>query len=263
MIQTADEISHMYGRQFHILNSNYLLSLLAKACSESCVQPQLNQIVSELYGQLLAHICAKEFSYQTLSCLTRMSHTHPAISLEAPIPLPEASAVVVNIARAGTWPSHVCYDRLNYFMNPNKVRQDHIFASRLTNEKAQVVGTQLLQAKIGGSVEGAYLLIPDPMGATGHTLISVIEHYKKEVPGKPLKIIALHLIVTPEYLKRIKHTHEDVVVYALRVDRGLSSERALASRPGKYWEEEVGLNANHYIVPGGGGLGEVLNNSFV
>ena len=33
--------------------------------------------------------------------------------------------------------------------------------------------------------------------------------------------------------------------------------------PGKYWGREKGLNAHDYIVPGAGGLGEVINNAFV
>ena len=33
--------------------------------------------------------------------------------------------------------------------------------------------------------------------------------------------------------------------------------------PGERWAEENGLTDQHYIVPGGGGLGEIMNNSFV
>ena len=33
--------------------------------------------------------------------------------------------------------------------------------------------------------------------------------------------------------------------------------------PGERWEEETGLNERQYIVPGAGGLGEIINNSFV
>jgi hypothetical protein len=54
-----------------------------------------------------------------------------------------------------------------------------------------------------------------------------------------------------------------LIVYALRLDRGLSSDRALASVPGKYWDEERGLNDTQYIVPGAGGVGELLNNAWV
>jgi hypothetical protein len=52
-----------------------------------------------------------------------------------------------------------------------------------------------------------------------------------------------------------------VKIYAFRVDRGLSSPRALSALPGEFPSEERGLNDHHYIIPGAGGLGEVLNNA--
>ena len=58
-------------------------------------------------------------------------------------------------------------------------------------------------------------------------------------------------------------THPDVPVYALRLDRGLSDEQVLKMTPGKNWEAEKGLNEKGYIVPGGGGFGEIMNNSYV
>jgi len=70
-------------------------------------------------------------------------------------------------------------------------------------------------------------------------------------------------MITPEYIRNVLQAHPDVAVYALRLDRGLSSERALASKPGQYWDEERGLNDRQYIVPGAGGVGELLNNSWV
>ena len=45
--------------------------------------------------------------------------------------------------------------------------------------------------------------------------------------------------------------------------RSLSPPDVLACVPGERWAEEVGLNDHHYIVPGAGGLGEIMNNSFV
>ena len=65
----------------------------------------------------------------------------------------------------------------------------------------------------------------------------------------------MHLIVTPEYLHRVLSGAPELVVYALRLDRGLSSARARAAEPGTYWEEERGLDDSHYIVPGAGGVG--------
>ena len=57
--------------------------------------------------------------------------------------------------------------------------------------------------------------------------------------------------------------HPEVVVYALRLDRGLSAPDVLETVPGVRWDEERGLDDRQYIVPGGGGFGEVLNNAFV
>ena len=99
--------------------------------------------------------------------------------------------------------------------------------------------------------------------ATGSTVSKVVEQYPAEIYGRPLKVIAVHLIITPEYLMHVTKHHPEVIVYALRLDRGLSSNEILATVPGTKWAEERGLTDKHYIVPGGGGLGEVINNSFV
>jgi uracil phosphoribosyltransferase len=73
----------------------------------------------------------------------------------------------------------------------------------------------------------------------------------------------MHLIVTPEYLRRILDDHPDVIVYAVRLDRGLSAPDVLETPPGERWAEERGLNEHQYIVPGGGGFGEIMNNCLV
>jgi uracil phosphoribosyltransferase len=101
------------------------------------------------------------------------------------------------------------------------------------------------------------------MGATGSTVSKVLAHYQEAVHGTARKVIALHLIITPEYVRHVRAHHPEVIVYALRLDRGLSAPDVLAAIPGARWDEEVGLNEHHYIVPGGGGLGEVMNNSYV
>jgi uracil phosphoribosyltransferase len=73
----------------------------------------------------------------------------------------------------------------------------------------------------------------------------------------------MNLIVTPEFLRRVTTDVPDAIVYALRVDRGLSAPDVRASVPGERWDEERGLNDSQYIVPGAGGVGEVLNNAWV
>ncbi len=64
-------------------------------------------------------------------------------------------------------------------------------------------------------------------------------------------------------MKKVTEAHSDAIIFAARLDRGFSSEKALNSPPGKHWDEEKGLNEKQYIVPGAGGVGELINNSFV
>jgi uracil phosphoribosyltransferase len=147
-------------------------------------------------------------------------------------------------------------------MNPELVRQDHFYVARKTNDKNEVIGVDVSGSKIGGGVDKAIVLFPDPMGATGGTIVEAYEHYKESVGGKPSLMIAMHLIITPEYLKKVTALCPDLHIFALRLDRGLSNADILTTEPGTKWNEEKGLNNLSYIVPGAGGLGEILNNSY-
>jgi uracil phosphoribosyltransferase len=257
------EIAHRYGERVHILADPLSLTMLARLCAKGTVQPEVNRLVGELYRMLVHEVVAAEFPRQPIAQPTRMIDVTPrgvwrgdAISTSTP-------AVVVAVARAGLLPSQNTFDFLNQVLQPEGVRQDHLALARTVDEKGGVTGAGLYASKIGGPVDGAMLLIPDPMGATGSTVSKVIEQYAVDLYGRPAKIIAVHLIITPEYLRHVTSAHPDVVVYALRLDRGLSSQEVLATVPGERWSEERGLNEHHYIVPGGGGLGEIMNNSFV
>jgi uracil phosphoribosyltransferase len=148
-------------------------------------------------------------------------------------------------------------------LDPRRVRQDHIIMSRMLGEHEEVVGAGIGGMKIGGDVEDAFLMFPDPMGATGSSLSEAIHTYKGKVPGRPRRVINLHLVVTPEYLRRMTRDHPDVVVYAVRLDRGLSAPELMETVPGTRWDEERGLTDRQYIVPGGGGFGEIMNNAYV
>ena len=90
-----------------------------------------------------------------------------------------------------------------------------------------------------------------------------LDLYEKEVGGNMRKGVAIHLIVTPEYLRAMAESHPELTIYALRLDRGLSEPDVLETIPGTHPERERGLDDRHYIVPGMGGLGELVNNAFV
>ena len=54
-----------------------------------------------------------------------------------------------------------------------------------------------------------------------------------------------------------------MVVYAVRLDRGMSPPEVFDTVPGTLWEKERGLDERQYIIPGGGGFGEIMNNAYV
>jgi len=257
------EIEHKYGAQVHITRNPFLLSHLVTLCDRNTRQPEVNRIVTILYQELIQAVVNNEFPRTTVRVETRMAEFQERGVYEGEVIDRSTRAVTVNIARAGTLPSQVCFDALNQILDPGGVRQDHFIVARTTDQDHRVTGASIGASKIGGSVEGRFVLFPDPMGATGSSMSAAVATYKNEVEGAPRGLIAIHLIVTPEYLKRMTEEHPEVAVYALRLDRGLSEDAVLRTVPGTFWEREKGIDDKGYIVPGAGGLGEVMNNSWV
>jgi uracil phosphoribosyltransferase len=257
------ELTHHYGKSVHLLGNPFLLSQLATLCAKETIQPQVNRLVASLYTDLVKTVVNTELPRKRVAVPTRMHEYTPAGIYQGEVIDPECRAISVNIARAGTLPSQVTYDLLNTILTPSLVRQDHIIMSRELDTAQKVVGSNIGGSKIGGDVDDAIVIFPDPMGATGGSLSTAIRMYKDKVPGRMRKVICLHLIVTPEYLRRMTTDHPDAQIYAIRLDRGLSPPEVFGTEPGKLWEKERGLDDRQYIVPGGGGMGEIMNNAYV
>ncbi len=257
------QVEHKYGAQIHILDDPLALTLLAKLCSVETTQPDINRLVATLYRQMVCTVIAAEMPTRRVTLPTRMIEHTPRAVWQGEIVDPRIRVAVICLARAGIFPSQVCYDFLNEILDPAGVRQDHMLLNRTTDTEGHISGVAIHGAKIGGGVEGTTLLIPDPMGATGTTLDTVLKHYQTHVQGRPARAIALNLIITPEYIQRLQSCWPETIIYCYRLDRGLSPDEVLDSMPGARPEEERGLNEQGYIVPGGGGFGEIMNNSFV
>jgi uracil phosphoribosyltransferase len=257
------EIAHRYGEDVHLLDDPLAWSLLSRACSPDTGQPDVGRLVRTLYEMLARVVLAAEFPRARVASPTRMVSLHPEAVYRGVALAKTTKAVTVGIARAGTMPSQVVFELMNEVLDPALVRQDHLFMSRQTNAQGEVIGATWHDAKIGRDVEDRFVLFPDPMGATGSSMVSALSYYKTQLEGRPARCIAMHLIVTPEYVKRVHDAHPDAVIYALRLDRGLSPVDVLKTEPGTRWSEEKGLNDVHYIVPGAGGVGEILNNAWI
>ncbi len=257
------EIEHRYGPSVHLLDDPSGWTLLAKVCSKNTGQPELGHLVKTLYRHLALAVFSAELPRARLDVPTRMVASSPEAVVRSTGVAPHTRVVTVGIARAGTVPSQVVYETLNDLLDPACVRQDHLFMSRVTDADGHVTGAAWHDAKIGRDVEGRIILLPDPMGATGASMSSAIEHYETRLDGKPARCVPMHLIVTPEYLRKVTRAHPEARIYALRVDRGLSPPDVLATVPGTRWDDERGLDDHQYIVPGAGGVGEVMNNAWV
>ena len=255
------EVEHRYGAGVHILDDPYLNTQLARLCSPETTQPLFNDLIRQLYTSLIRTVINVEFPRVAVEMDTRMRAYTEAGVFRGTIIDRDAPAVVVDIARAGILPSQVCYDTLNSILNPAVVRQDHLIVARTTNAGDQVTGAAISGRKIGGPVDNCFVLFPDPMGATGGSLATALGDY--DARGQARRRITLNLIVTPEFVRTLKQRCPDVVIYALRLDRGMSPPDVLASLPGTHWDRESGLDDRQYIVPGGGGFGELMNNSWV
>ncbi len=264
------EVEHRYGSNVHILSDPMSLTLLARVCSRETGQPAFNDLIELLYRNLLWVVVGNEFPLRRTRVVSRMAEALKRAGrdprraeIEADLVDPEVEVVTVDIARAGILPSLVCYRMLNELLDPSRVRQDHLIVSRALDEADRVVGARIAGQKIGGPIDGRIVLFPDPMGATGSSLSTAIRYYKESFGGRPRKLLSLNLIVTPEFLRRIQRDHPEVIVYAVRLDRGMSPPEVLETVPGTDWDRESGLDEHGYIVPGGGGFGELMNNSWV
>jgi len=255
------ELEHAYGERVHLLDNLFLSTSLAQLGSPRTKLPRVIGLLRSIYETLLTY-AAQELPRLRTELPTRMSTAHPSEGVYRGMVFDPATDVVVcDVIRAGIVPSQVCFERLLSVLPEERVRLDHLNLSRLTDDRGKITGVDLAGSKIGGSVDGSILIVPDPMGATGSTVIRAVRHYL-ENHGRPKKIVALPMIATPEFLRNVLAELEDLVVYTARLDRGLSPPDVLRTSPGAHWERERGLNDLSYIVPGAGGMGEVLNNAW-
>jgi uracil phosphoribosyltransferase len=259
---TPYEHEHRYGARVHLVSSPYLRSALARLGSPQTPLPDVLRILRTVYDVLVV-MASRELPEVAVESETRMALAHPREGrYRGPALDPATQVVVVDVIRAGVIPSQTCFERLLDVLPAERVRLDHLNLARIPGPSGHVDHVDLSGSKIGGSVEGALLILPDPMGATGATTCRVIEQYLAH-HGRPRKILCLPTIATPEYLRTVLGAFQELVVYAARLDRGLSAPEVLATTPGTHWDRERGLDDHDYIVPGAGGLGEVLNNSWV
>lgn len=263
MNTSTAQIKHQLGSQFRLFADIVLHSLLAELGRIDTPVSRVQRLVRDIYRIMLNHTMNDSFLRHQVSIDTRMKPKNPQGTFVGQVVNRKTSVVLVDVARAGMLPAQTCFEFLSEFLEESGVRQDHIYMNRKTNEQGQVIGVNYSGSKIGGPVKDSIVIIPEPMGATGGSICNTLDIYKQHIQGPAQKYIALHLIITPEYVQYVKQHHPDLIVYAARYDRGLSDPRAFEMPFGARPDLERGLDEHQYIVPGLGGVGEILNNSYV
>ncbi len=87
--------------------------------------------------------------------------------------------------------------------------------------------------KMPNCIKGSNVLMLDPMLATGHSAVEAIKMIKK---FKPRTIKFVSILASPEGIKTVEKSHNDVLIYTTCVDKC--------------------LNKKGYIVPGLGDAGD-------
>ncbi len=257
------ELEHRYGPRVHLLGDPYLSSLLARIGSPDTGAAELPALVRAAYRRIGAEVLSREFPVVEDRVKTRMAATEPRAFWQGELLCRNTKLVICAVIRAGILPAQTLYELACAVLPPSHVRLDFVNLSRAVDEHGQVTGVECAGTKIGGPVDDAVVVVPDPMGATGGTLAQVHEIYHALEGAAPRAMVAAHLMVTPEAIRRLAKDAPTVEVYSGRLDRGLSPPEVLRTIPGTHADRERGLTDIQYIVPGAGGMGELLTNSWV
>jgi uracil phosphoribosyltransferase len=256
-------LEHLYGDQVHISDDAWLRTLLVRIGSPDTPVREVPELVRAAYRLQLPGILSEQIPVVEERRATRMSATEPRAMYAGPMLCQSTKLVVVAVVRGGILPAQTCYEEACRVLPPANVRLDFLNMSRTTDGSGSVTGVRFDGSKIGGPVNDAVVLIPDPMGATGGTIARCMEVYRDLNGGAPRSLVAAHLMVTPEAILRLKGLQGCLQIYSGRLDRGLSAPKILKTVPGTHPEQEQGLTDNQYIVPGAGGIGELLTNAWV
>ena len=222
-----------------ILDNPYNLSLLAKLGKPETEQPEISRLIHDLYSNMFGVVMNEELTQEQVTVKTRIFEKDKRGIFKGKVFKRNQKVVIADVIRAGIQPSQLFYLKLTKILTPKFVRQDHIMSQRIETRNG-VTGTTLMGSKIGGSVNNAIVFIPDPMGATGHSIVEIVNHYQNKY-GKPKKFVVINLIITPQYLRRLANIKASLHVYAARLDKGLTKD--------------------DFIYPGLGGVGEIVNNT--
>ena len=119
---TGHGIAHQYGPRVHLMSNAHAMSMLARVCKPTTVQPEVNHLVASLYDQLIGAVSSHLLRRVDVRLATRMAEFTEEGFYHGEIIDPTQRVVVVDIARAGILPSHRFYEGLHHIIEPSSLR---------------------------------------------------------------------------------------------------------------------------------------------
>ena len=172
------ELSHAYGPRLHVLGEPSMLSVLARLGAPTTGTAEVPGLVRTAYARLFHAAIDHHFPVETAAVPTRMAQSEPRGVYRGTILDRDTKLVICAVVRAGILPAQTCYEIACQMLPPENVRIDFLNLSRETDVDGRVTGVRMDGSKLGGDVDGAVVLIPDPMGATGGTVCRTVEVYR-------------------------------------------------------------------------------------
>jgi len=137
--------------------------------------------------------------------------------------------VIINVLRAATALVEGLLKALP------SARQGVVVAKRIEDKPGvENIWAEMYYTKMPEITPNDYVIVADPMLATGSTLLKVLNELYKV--GKPKKVVVVSVISAVYGLKRVLEAYPDVLIYTVAVDKE--------------------LNEHGYIVPGLGDAGD-------
>lgn len=213
-------------------------TLLARIRTDAMDKAGVRFTVGRLYQTLIKAAICNHAPKKDVAIPTSMAAYDPERGIWRGQTLDTSVPIVISaIARGGLKPSDVVLDELAMYGFHNS-RMDCLMLNRTTDPKdGHVTGVDIQGVKMGSSIEGAIVIYPDCMVATGGSLIKARAIYEQH--GRALKHIVCALICAPEGIAAVMNAYPDTWIYTVAVD--------------------VGLNDRQYILPGAGDMGNKSN----
>jgi uracil phosphoribosyltransferase len=228
-----------FHRNLHTCSNTLVLTWLAKLSDKKTGRKEAIDLLTLIFRHLFTEMIGDEFPQQRHRVTTRMGARLTTDMIDAKVPV-----TIVDLVRAGIRPTLILHELLlqSGIIDEDLVHEHHVIAARESDEAGHVKGVKTDFSKADEAVKpGSILVIPDPMLATGTTISAVITRYNQLWPTEIAKIIVVSLIAAPEGVEEIHRRHPEVKIYVGRVDHGLTDKG--------------------YIVPGAGGLGELMTGT--